>query len=466
MQKLSIFSSTVSTTCSIPSILNREHLKEFSIRAGALRRERKFSLADYILTALVKMCNATEESEFTLKSIHEAYLKYCKDERLPELTHKCIHKRLQSGRTFEAVNLMLSELMKASFGKRLMKKVKKVLNDDFNTLLDTLKVQDIILIDGTEIDLSYSCADNFDCKGKGRPCSDGSAPRPGLKLHVAFSFLKQSFEYIEITQAVGSERESVLTDRFHNCLLICDRGYVDEKLEQEIESSGNLYLIRGKLNTAATINTAFSDDGQTMPEVVGITVKKLPTPTCADLDVTFSSGHKNRIIVRHNPNAKHGNKRSILRTNIPRNRLGAKQLYILYRLRWAIELFNKANKRSNCLKSINSANENIILIFIMLSLAVSIVKAYTGLKCIVANKLSWLSMLKLHKQNDCFVKLFSAFLKRKLSTVYQVFKELLDDIALLCQRTKPSNRDAILLKDLPTLLWQIVHQPNTTANAA
>ena len=68
-------------------------------------------------------------------------------------------------------------------------------------------------------------------------------------------------------------------------------------------------------------------------------------------------------------------------------------------------------------------------------------------------------MLKLHKQNECFKKLFNALLNRKLSTVYQIFKELLDEIARLCQRTKPSKQDTILLKDLPTLVNQIVNHP-------
>lgn len=68
-------------------------------------------------------------------------------------------------------------------------------------------------------------------------------------------------------------------------------------------------------------------------------------------------------------------------------------------------------------------------------------------------------MLKLHKQNDCFDDLFKALLFRKSSTVYQIFKELLNDIALLYQRTEPSNRDIVKLKDLPTLELQIVTPP-------
>lgn len=75
-------------------------------------------------------------------------------------------------------------------------------------------------------------------------------------------------------------------------------------------------------------------------------------------------------------------------------------------------------------------------------------------------------MLKFHKQNDCFEKLFKALLFSKSYTVYQIFKELLDDIALLCQRSEPSNRDIVKLKDLPTLVWQIVNQPNPSAKIA
>lgn len=38
------------------------------------------------------------------------------------------------------------------------------------------------------------------------------------------------------------------------------------------------------------------------------------------------------------------------------------------------------------------------------------------------------------------------------------FKELLDDTALICQRTEPYNRDIVKLKNPLTLVWQIVNQ--------
>ena len=47
-----------------------------------------------------------------------------------------------------------------------------------------------------------------------------------------------------------------------------------------------------------------------------------------------------------------------------------------------------------------------------------------------------------------------------ISDHLQIFKELFDEISTHCQRTTPSNRDRVLLKDLPLLVWQIVNQPN------
>ena len=55
-----------------------DNLKQYARDCGALKRERKFSISDYILSALTKMCKSTEKSEFTLCSVHDAYLRGCR----------------------------------------------------------------------------------------------------------------------------------------------------------------------------------------------------------------------------------------------------------------------------------------------------------------------------------------------------------------------------------------------------
>ena len=121
-------------------------------------------------------------------------------------------------------------------------------------------------------------------------------------------------------------------------------------------------------------------------------------------------------------------------------------------------------KRSNCLQSINSADKNIILTFVLLSLIASLSKTYCGIKAMLKKNIQWISMLKLHKLNTAFSKLFRSLQSLKLSSIYQIFKELFDEISMHCQRTTPSNRDRVLLKDLPLLVWQIVNQPNPFDN--
>ena len=108
----------------------------------------------------------------------------------------------------------------------------------------------------------------------------------------------------------------------------------------------------------------------------------------------------------------------------------------------------------------------IILIFLLLSLLVSIIKTYCGHKARFEHNINYLSLLKLHKRNLSFRKLFDALLNKGSSTVYQILKELLDDIALNARRSKPSNRDRVLLKDLPLLIWQIVNHPRLDRKVA
>ena len=60
-----------------------------------------------------------------------------------------------------------------------------------------------------------------------------------------------TFEYIQVTEACGNEKEQELPERFHNCLLIMDRGYVEDSLENRISNTnGNNFLIKGKCNMA------------------------------------------------------------------------------------------------------------------------------------------------------------------------------------------------------------------------
>ena len=191
------------------------------------------------------MSSSIRESEFTLNSFHMNYNSHLGDEF--KLTHKCIHKQLDSEESLTLIKALVVQVM-SLVSKRLAKLIKAHLMESLKDLLSLLKVKDIVLI-------------------------DGSSARPGLKLHVAYSLCKQSFIYVEVSEAVGSERDRVYREYLQDCLVIADRGYIDEELEQTLIKAGAQFLIKGRANTNRTIIDAYADDGSRMKQYIGKSLK-------------------------------------------------------------------------------------------------------------------------------------------------------------------------------------------------
>ena len=155
-----------------------------------------------------------------------------------------------------------------------------------------------------------------------------------------------------------------------------------------------------------------------------------------------------------------------LRTNLKRGVISCFQLHQLYRTRWTVELFMKALKTGNSLQAINSSKKHIILFFVIMSVVTSLIKTYIGLLTLQDNPgIKALSMLKLH--SCCIFKEFfrkACFVKK--TVFYEQLKKVKDFISSNCQRTKPSARDALKLKDMILLVNSIIHnKPITTLEA-
>lgn len=505
MKKLSLFiepkSTGFSNVSSSISLLSDKHITDVATQHKALIRTRKFNYPKYILNVLACMNSATKGSEFRLSKINETYNSSVDEAN--RLDPKCIHNKIRSDKFLNTVQTLLSELLYFTNTNSFMTKIRNSVPEYSSQLMKKLDVKDIILIDGTEIDVTYSCADNFTCKGKGRPKNDGTPARPGIKLHVAYSLFKQTIEFVEITEAVGNEKACVHPERFHNCLIIADRGYISEELEKSLAENNNYFIIKGKSNTAGSITSAKDLQGNSLPEYLGKKVSNLPDNVNADLSVSSASGHNFRVVHHVNPLKDTNEDKdsfSNLRTNIPENVMNAEQIYLLYRIRWQIELFNKANKSGNCLQSINSADYNIVLSFILLSLILSTLKSIYGVEAMsllkekqdITQEISsetmstddenendntdnsqvdknssknsflsrTLSLLKLHCKHSVFEKFFSCLMKNKLATIYENVKELCRNIIRYCLRTSPSVRDRDSYRDLPTLIQKILDLSN------
>jgi hypothetical protein len=146
-----------------------------------------------------------------------------------------------------------------------------------------------------------------------------------------------------------------------------------------------------------------------------------------------------------------------LRTNLPRDVVNAKQIFLLYRIRWAVEIYNKVCKSSNTLHSINSCKKTIVYEFIILSIMSNLIKTYLGYLTQISHNIEWISIQKLNKYltNNVLEKFYTAILNNGKSKIYQIVKELLGLIAQNCQREKPSRRDRERLKDFPLLVQTI-----------
>ena len=362
-------SSTIIST--FKDIFDRFNFVKIAKKLRIEIRHRKFSFGEFIPLVFSKLCEHQKEHVLSLEELRLEYQRLFN----VEISNKPFHNALDK----EGVEQIPQELA-SNLLQQLSKHFKKSRHYRNGTELikqmcKQFGVTDVILIDGTEIALRYSCALNFECKGKGRKQKDDadSDTKPGLKLHVAFSLTKQTIEYITITEACGSERDEVLFDKFKNCLFIMDRGYVSSKLEKDIATSGNYFLIKDKKNTAGTIIKAFNKAGDALTKCLGKKISSLKDAYTdeeyLDFDVETKQGHNVRVI-RSKSSDRDGNTGFVyLRTNLKRGVTSCFQLHQLYRTRWTVELFMKALKTGNSLQAINSSKKHIILFFVIMSVA-------------------------------------------------------------------------------------------------
>ena len=457
---------------------------------GAMIRSRKLKINKCIISTLSVLSNSPNTNNLTMLSVYNVYDKLAEESLGEKLSKKCVHKRLDNDEMVECLKSLL-ESVSSVIAHTAQKMFKKIVPKDVQLLLKNLGVNDIILIDGTEIDVRPSLAKDEDFKGsnKGRPHLDGEPSRPGIKLHVAYSVAKQTFIYIDVTNACESERAHVLTERFSNCLIIADRGYVSVELEKKINESNNYFIIKGKSNTTGNIDAAFSSNSQ-LPNLTNQKLKDVEIKETMDFDITSKyyrfpdnntenttdnvtqteqqsnnedekkscfDTHQCRVVRECHLTQNSDENVITLRTNLPRNRVNAKQIFLLYRIRWTVEIFNKVCKSSNTLHSINSGEKTIVYEFIILSIMSNLIKTYFGYLTQISYNIEWISIQKLNKYltNNVLEKFYAAILHKRKSKIYQIVKELLGLISQNCQRGKPSKRDRERLKDFPLLIQTI-----------
>lgn len=186
----------------IRSFFSKDSITSAAKKLRLWKRERKLNYAQVVVPSVSILSSRVKHHLLTLNSVR---VKLKKDFGV-DVSSKCFHNYIDKDSMKEFGADLCAKALSVVTAK--VNKYHKNHKDQctLKKLAEKLGVDDIILIGGTEITVRNGSIKNFDCKGKGRKRIDSSDTKPGLKLHVAFSLLKQNIEYIHITQACDSER--------------------------------------------------------------------------------------------------------------------------------------------------------------------------------------------------------------------------------------------------------------------
>ena len=446
-------------------------LDEIARESNALKRQRgSFTFSRFIRSA-VSMIGASplHEQSYHLENFRERYNDFDDDKK--NISNKGFHKRLAVDDSTEYAAIIANQAM-YSVNKKFKKNAKKLVSSEEQKLLKILNVEDINLIDGSVITLRKGAAGKFPNKGAGRNKNTGESAAPAIKIHAMFSFVRQQFEYIDITEAVEDERKHVSIESLKGKALIADRGYVSEKLEHDLIQAEIPFIIKGKKNmTTGTIIAAYGEDGSELEEYKGMQYGDINknSKICRRLNPnqnsTRNSADESQSTGAYDVDS---DKYIYLRTNIKRKTLNIEKLFMAYRLRWRLEFFFEQLKQGECMRSINSSDKNIILIFVLLSIISALIKLFLTINAALKGnkKLIELSYLKIHNKTHLFAKLYSVIGRARQSKIYEVMDEVEKLILKYCLRSRVSKPNKEKGKDYLTLIADLIKDDSSENETA
>ena len=196
--------------------------------------------------------------------------------------------------------------------------------------------EDIVMHDGTSFAVKTSLRGVF--PGRFRKVSPAA-----VELHVTMSGFCNSPESITLAPDREAERHfrpdpASLKGR----LALEDRAFQDKKYFVAIDRAGGYYIIRGTRNIRPLILEAYDDNGVRLRKLEGkrVSPRRLPRQSL-DLKIGWGKNDKEyigRLVVIYKNGRRNKKEYTYLHTNLLRETFSIKEVGILYRLRWQIEL--------------------------------------------------------------------------------------------------------------------------------
>lgn len=385
--------------------------------------------------------------------------------------------------SFAAFRNQLNKSSFEDFARRIFDQITAASNSqcisDMRDLIDLLRekgldILDMIVSDGCELRLRDAAAIAY---GQGDTCK-GLVGTCQKKLHGTLSLIYQTFRNLAITNGVSSERAEVPVSQFVRCLWMADAGYVHFGFFAALDKLASFYLVRGTMNMNPTVLSlvVYDDDGQYIetitlgtPTPLKKLAPKLDKKLSYDMDVVLSNGHRCRVIRSYVPDtlrstrgakAKGKDGFAYFYTNLPREMLDLKQVIAIYHARWGIEIYWKALKSFNNLRTDRLLKNSVIhgmLLMCLAWLSLKIFMAKQAEPLLRGNKLSILK-IAIHS-GEAILDLFKLILKKGQSPEdHEEFNRtarLLFQLFGRCVKEKPSkiNREqgravACIIKEL------------------
>lgn len=316
-------------------ILSEKKLNQLGKTTGFTQRKRNVT-AFQLVTAMI--CALGDKETDYLSDILRVFNHLTKQ----TVKYKPFHNQLSK----PALAELMKELTERVFS-HWINDVLKYNKDIFS------KFKQVSIQDGSTVAVKSSLKDIWPCRFK-KTCP------AAIELHATINLTKGSIDKASITPDTFSERAEIpeLED-LQGHLFLADRGYYSADFVIQLDEAGGFYVLRAKGLKTVLIHRAIREDGKELINVkypqLSILQKRLPKKQMVDMDVEIK-GEMVRLIAIWSLKEK---RHTYLISNLKRDEFSMRDISLIYRVRWQVELLFKECKSYNNLHGFNTGKDTL-----------------------------------------------------------------------------------------------------------